>query len=498
MNKQIIIDVHSWETRAALLEDGKVAELFFDRQTERGVGGAIFLGKVIRVLPGMQAAFIDIGLERAAFLYLSETIEALDELLDGGTGMKAPLPGSSAKGKGEIALHLKRGKDVLVQVTREPISAKGARLTSHISLPGRSLVLLPTIDRIGISRRIEDEKERRRLREIIGEIKPDGMGLIVRTEGWGAEKDDFIRDRDGLLALYREIIKSREATRAPALIHQELDLPLRLARDLLNGEIERLEVNSPSEFSRISGFVALFMPELKRKVVLYKGETPLFTHYGVEAEIDRLLQRRVWLKSGGYIIIEETEALTVIDVNTGKFVGKKSLEDTILKTNLEAVSEIAKQLRLRNIGGIIIIDFIDMEQTRNREAVFSALEEATKRDRKRTNILKISELGIVEMTRKRTGENTAQILTEPCPFCAGNGHIKSKRSVAFKIFQEISGEKLDNGTKTIVTVHPEVAAILYGDLRQEVEGLEQSLGIGIVIRPSENMREDQYTITYRQ
>ncbi|HSR37089.1 MAG TPA: Rne/Rng family ribonuclease, partial [Desulfurivibrionaceae bacterium] len=484
MGNELVINTTSHETRIALIENGTIAELYIERSRVKGIVGNIYKGRVIRVLPGMQAAFVDIGLEKAAFLYVADVFDPLEEyegFMDG-NGKK---DGASQEADGEErpVLHpthpieelLQEGQELLVQVSKEPIGTKGARITSHISLPGRHLVYMPTVDHVGISRRIEDEEERERLREIVARIKPAGSGFIVRTVSEGKSEDDLIADMKYLIKLWEEVAKRKEKASAPLLIHADLDVTQKVVRDILTEDVNRIVVDAKPEYDRIVQFITTFMPKMKYSIEHYDDEEPIFDHFGLEVEISRALGRKVWLKSGGYIIIEQTEALTAIDVNTGRFVGKHNLEDTILKTNLEAVKEIAYQLRLRNIGGIIIIDFIDMEKEVNREKVFTALEEALKSDKSKTNILKISELGLVEMTRKRVRESIGRMMCEPCPYCEGRGYVKSKTTVCHEIFRELRREMLDiRGTKVMLTVHPQVADLLYDEERRGLEELEKN------------------------
>ena len=500
MSKKIIIDSHPWEKRVAILEYGDLAELYIERPKQQGVLGNIYKGKVIRVLPGIEAAFVDIGIDRGAFLYLMDFYDDFDEFED----LLGRYEGSEDAGKVTIlpdgALiggSLRRGQDVIVQVSRNPLGGKGARITSHISLPGRYLVLLPTMDRVGISKRIENNKERKRLKGIIDKIRPSGFGFIVRTAGSGASEEGLKKDMGFLLDIFKSIIKKKENSKSPCLIHRELELPLRVVRDLLDDDVDRLFINSEKEYKKIRDFATSFIPKQRGKIELYMGSEPIFDKYGLEAEIKKALDKKVWLKSGGYIVLEVTEALAAIDVNTGKFVGTRDLEDTIFKTNLEAVREIAKQVRLRNIGGLIVIDFIDMAKPKNREKVYKALDEALKTDKKKTNILKVSELGIVEMTRKRTRENLTQVLTDLCPICDGRGYINSSRTICYHIFREIiRGAENRAGNKVTVMVNPEVAGLLYDEERGAVEELEESLGKRIVIRVVEDLDVEEYDINY--
>jgi len=490
MAKDLVINTTSHETRVALIENGHICELYIERTRERGIVGNIYQGKVIRVLPGMQAAFVDIGLEKAAFLYVADVLdemEAVEQFVEGGSEEPLPLP--------PIEDLLQEGQELLVQVAKEPIGTKGARITSHISLPGRHLVYMPTVDHVGISRRIENEEEKERLRALIEGIRPAGTGFIVRTAAEGKSEDDLRSDMEFLVGLWKDISQRRENRTAPCLIHSDLDVTSKVLRDILTEDVDRIVVDSSDEYDKIVRFLGTFMPRLKYDIVHYEGEEPIFDAYGLEVEIARALGRKVWLKSGGYIIIEQTEALTAIDVNTGRYVGKHNLEDTILKTNLESVREIAFQLRLRNIGGLIIIDFIDMEREAHREKVHAALEEALKNDKSKTNILKISELGLVEMTRKRVRESIGRTLCEPCPYCDGKGYVKSRTTMVYEIFRELRREIRDiPGYRLTLFVHPDIAALLYDEERYGIEELERRFEKQIAINARPGFHQEQFEI----
>jgi len=493
MANELIINVTLWETRVALLEDRVLVELYIERTKDRGIMGNIYKGKVVKVLPGMQAAFVDIGLEKASFLYVSDVyggMEDYEEMGFQGEEMPTYFPPSS-----QIQDLLSEGQELLVQISKEPLGTKGTRITSHITLPGRYLVYMPTVDHVGVSRRIRDERERRRLREIIQTIKPQSGGFIVRTASEGAEPDEIRNDMEFLLHLWNNIQKKKESSPAPSLIHSDLNMVLRVIRDLLSPQVNRIVIDSKEEHENILSFINAYMPKQKYEIILYEKMEPIFDAYGIEIEIDKILGRKVWLKSGGYIVIDICEAFVAIDVNTGRFVGKRNLADTILKTNLEAAKEIAYQLRLRNIGGIIIIDFIDMEREGDREKVFQALEEATRKDRQKMNIFKISELGLMEMTRKRTRENISRILSEPCSYCEGAGLIKSKTTVCYDIFQEIERSSTELGGHSImVEVNPEVADLLYEEERAGVEELERKTRKKILIKGKPGFHQEQFNI----
>jgi ribonuclease G len=504
MSNQLVINSTPYETRVALLEDGMLVEGYIERTKGRSIVGNIYKGKVMRVLPGMQAAFVGIGLEKAAFLYVSDVYRDIEEYhlmleegSDGEGDYEFEVQGfpSYLSQPSQIEDLLCEGQEILVQVSKEPIGTKGTRVTSHFTFPSRYLVLMPTVDHVGVSRRIKDQSERRRLMEIIQGIKPQGLGFIVRTASEGADEELLKGDRDFLLKLWDNIQAKKENCSAPCLIHSDLNIVLRVIRDLLSPEVNRVIVDDRQEYQNIINFTKTYMPKLKCDIQMYEGREPIFDAYGIEMEIDKSLGRKVWLKSGGYIVVEMTEALTAIDVNTGRFVGKRNVEDTILKTNLEAAKEIAYQLRLRNIGGIIIIDFIDMERDGDREKVYLALEEALKKDRTKTNILKISELGLVEMTRKRTRESVPRILCEPCIYCDGAGYVKSKTSVCYDIFREVERVATGLAGATImVDVNPEVADLLYDEERTGIEYLERKLNKKILIKVKDGLHQDQFEI----
>ena len=397
---------------------------------------------------------------------------------------------------------LKEGDEVLVQAVKDPIGTKGARITCHISLPGRHLVFMPTVDHVGISRRIENEKERRRLRELVDKYRPAGTGFIVRTVAENEPSEKLTADIKFLLGLWNEVGKKRESMKAPACVHPDLDLILRSIRDLFSDEVEKLVIDDRAEYERVISFVEQVAPELKNQVELYAGEEPIFDEYGIEQELLRASNRKVWLKSGGYIIIDQTEALVAIDVNSGRYVGKKgagaSLEDTITKINCEAAKEIVYQLRLRNIGGIIIIDFIDMDKGQNREKVFKTLQDALAADRAKTNVLKISDIGLVEMTRKRVRESIGRLTTESCPVCDGRGHVRSKTTMAFDIMREVqraAGKHRED--QLVVSCHPDVAKLLQGPEREALRLLMMKLNKSITVRPQPQYHVEQYDLHAR-
>lgn len=498
MGNEIIINVTSEEIRAALIEAGQIVELYIDRKKDSGILGNIYKGRVAKVLPGMQASFIDIGLDKAAFLYATDVSNTMDDFVSFMEEEEIEFSeGKKRRSAIPIEDMLQEGQEILVQVSKEPIGMKGARVTSYITLPGRYLVYMPGVDHIGISRRIKDEEERKRLKELIGRLKKPGSGYIVRTVSEGQPEEGFINDMNFLELLWQNIEKKKERQSAPGLIHSDLDLIFRIVRDLFTPDINRLIIDSQDEYLKVKDFVDTYLPSLSNRIELYDKEEPIFDLYGIEIEIERALKRKIWLKSGGYIVIDEAEALTAIDVNTGRYVGKKSLEETILKTNLEAAKEIAYQLRLRNIGGIIIVDFIDMEKEENRKKVYNTFQEALAKDKARVNVFQISELGLIEMTRKRVRGSLSRSLCDPCPHCEGNGYIKSPITICYEIFNEIRRKSsLMSEKKVMVEVHPAVADLLYDEERQGIEILEKEIQKKIIVRAEPNFHQEQYEVRF--
>ena len=499
-NSLLLVNADGPETRVALIMDGLLAELYIERKRERGIAGNIYKGRVERVLPGMQAAFINIGLEKSAYIHVSDvrgTPDDLRRLVSSGDGKgdrDDDEPPPSANGA-RIENLLKEGQEIVVQVTKEPISTKGARTTRYISLPGRHLVFMPTVDHIGISRRISSDKERRRLRDIVEQMRPPGSGFIVRTVAEGVPEKDLRADMAFLIKMWNEVVGKTEAARCPSQIYNDLDLLLRTVRDLFTAEVEKLIIDSRSEYERIKKFIAAFMPDFNGQIELYEGSEPIFDGYGVELEIDRALERKVWLKSGGYLIVDEMEALTAIDVNTGRFVGKKSLEDTITQTNLEAAREVAEQLRVRSLGGMIVVDFIDMDRASNRDKVMRAFNDFLKRDRNKATVTRISELGLVEMTRKRTRESLLHHLTEPCQHCEGKGYTKSRRTVAYELLRELRRQSsFIEGDTVFAEVHPDVAQLLATSDRVFLDDMEKRLQKRIVVKGRGSFQLDDFEI----
>ncbi|EHJ06057.1 ribonuclease G [Marinobacter manganoxydans] len=432
MSEEILINVTPVETRVALVENGMLQEAYIERTSRKGIVGNIYKGKVVRVLPGMEAAFVDIGLERAAFIHASDVVPSQSN---------GDEPADTPKTVPDIRSLLREGQSLVVQVTKDPIGTKGARLTTQLSIPSRYLVFMPGVSHVGISQRIEDDTERARLKTLVEEAAaedPDVQGgYIIRTAAEAASPEDLIGDMAYLHRLSQSIHERIARVQAPAVVYQDLPLFIRTIRDLIRPQTEKVRIDSRESHQRVMEFVEEFVTEFADKVEYYPGERPIFDLYSVEDEIQKALSRKVQLKSGGYVIIDQTEAMTTIDINTGAFVGHRNLEETIFKTNLEAARAISRQLRLRNLGGIIIIDFIDMEDPEHQRQVHRMLEKMLERDHAKTKITGVSELGLVEMTRKRTTESLGQVLCEPCPICDGRGFLKTTETVCYEVFREI-------------------------------------------------------------
>ena len=501
VENEILINVSEGETRVAILEQGSFNELHIERANERIVTGTVTLGRVMRVLPGMQAAFVDIGLEKAAFLYagdyFAETSLVDADLVDDEDAPRPRRRGRNGSGRQPPSIDtlVREGQEIVVQVAKDPIGTKGARITSHVSIAGRHLVLTPWSGRVGVSRRIDSERERRRLRDVVSRLCPPNLGFIIRTAGEGAREADLEADVRYLASVWEEVQRRKDEVRAPASLYAEPSLPLRVIRDLAHARTRRIVVDDPAAHEQMAAFLERFVADPKPRLEHYRGPAPIFDHFGIEPQIDANLGKKVWLKSGGYLIVDQSEALTAIDVNTGRFVGKRDLEETVLKTNLEAVKEVVSQLRFRNIGGLIIIDLIDMEITENRDKVHRALREALRGDKAKTNILKISELGLVEMTRKRTRENLVQQLCEPCGHCGGRGYVLSAESVAYKVLREIRKDLLRFcGRRIALTVNPAVAEMLLTRARKAVARLGEELGREIEVRARPGQHQEQFEV----
>jgi ribonuclease G len=548
MTQKMLIESDPHQTRIAVLEDDRLTEIFVERRRHRGLVGNVYKGRVTRVLPGMQAAFVDVGLERDAFLYVSDVaadVEAMEynELGDAGgddadgggdaasttdaaraaatatananataaaatatataaatATVTATSPGGSQSSQSSqaapsIADLLKPGQEIIVQVVKDPLPSKGARISTHVTLPGRYLVLLPTVRHFGVSRRIDDDAERDRLIGLLNQLPLAGGGLIVRTVGGGRGPEEFESDLAYLAKLWDKIRQRAGKVSAPTLLHQDLDLALRVVRDLLRQEFTVLWVDGEETYERIVEFLDQVQPALVGKVKLFRQGATLFEQFGIEDQIEAALKSKVWLKSGGYIVINPTEALVAIDVNTGRFVGQRNLEDTVLQTNLEAVQEIVRQIRLRDLGGIIVIDLIDMVEQVHREVVFASLEAEIKKDRAKTKLLNISEFGLVEITRKRSRANLERLLTQPCPYCAGRGRIKSLATICLNLRQELLRlrGRMGHG-ELLLRVHPEIARALQQEERAILDELERSLEVKVLLQSDPELHHERFDV----
>jgi ribonuclease G len=507
--RQIIINATPQEVRVVIMENARILQVQIERARERGIAGSIYKGRVTRVLPGMQAAFVDIGLPKAAFLAgadffpvdASEYTDAApgdDDDTGCAPGAAPPTPAASGPtALPPIEQRLQKGQDIIVQIGKEPIGSKGARVTSNLSLPGRLLVYLPGGRQIGVSRRIDDEQERLRLQHAVESVATLRGGVIVRTACHGVPKKEIQADLRVLRNLWHGISRRAESVDAPALLHQDLDLILRTVRDIWVMDVGKIVVDSRRDFERIGEFVDAVMPRWRPRVDLYELPEPIFDRYGIEAQIAKALERRVWLRSGGYVVIDPTEALTSIDVNTGRFVGKSDQRATALDTNLEAARVIADQLRLRNIGGVIVIDFIDMEDSADRQAVLSMLTESLRGQRTRAEVHGFSELGLVEMTRHRNRESLAQRLCEPCPTCLGVGSVVGTATAAYAALRKIrqTGQTTPHARKLIASVPAAVAAFLDQYEPTAIAELEAEFSIEVILDPSADARPDAVSVT---
>jgi len=511
MQNLLVVNAEGPETRVAVVEEGSLAEFFVERKRDRGMVGNIYRGKVTRVLPGMQAAFVDLGskVERAAFLYVADVLGSGDErklFEDSETedGDESPEGAASriARSRKQLANRkieelLKPGQAVVCQVVKDPIGLKGARVTGYISLPGRYSVFMPHVAQVGVSKRIGSDKERRRLRDLVNEARPKGTGFIVRTAAEDASDQELCDDVDFLARLWGEIERREQDMRGPGLVYADLDLALRCIRDLMREDTSEVVIDDEEQFDRVRKFTLAFLPRFADRVKRYDGRRPIFDHHHIEPALRLAVSRRVPLRSGGSLVIDQGEALTAIDINTGSFTntGSGNLEDTVTANNLEACEEVARQLRLRNIGGIIVIDFVDMDKEQNRRKVWDAFQKALAKDRARTNVTKISELGLVEMTRKRTRESLIQVITEPCPTCEGAGVVKSVFTVAYEILREVrrSGTLVDN-EKIEIECAPRVAEILSKQERDYLDSLEKRFQKLITVIGQKGWKPDQFRV----
>jgi ribonuclease G len=564
MNKEMVISSTPHETRVAILEDDQVVEVFIEREQSRGVVGNIYKGRVSKVLPGMQSAFVDLGLERDAFLYVTDVIDPTEESLEeedepgaevpadaevaavqaalsgeaplvvdsdpGETMAEAPAPAAEpaaepgapaaaaaapANGGGgrrgrdrertpsttKIEDILKEGQEVVVQVVKEPLGTKGARITSHISLPGRFLVYMPTVNHIGVSRKIESREERKRVRTLVQKFKDEtGLpgGVIIRTAAVNRPEEDILSDLQYFQSVWTEVQRRRETQRSPAVLYREESLVAKLLRDFLTEQFTAIRIDDETEYQRVVALVARIMPNMSTRVKRYAKDFPIFDEYGVQGEIDKALRSKVWLKSGGYIVVNQTEALVAIDVNTGRYVGKKTagrLEDTIVKTNLEAAKEIVRQMRLRDLGGIIVLDFIDMEDKKNRQKVFAAIEQELRRDRAPSKAVQVNDFGLVIITRKRVKSSLERLLTEPCPYCSGTGTIKASPTICYDILTEVKKVSADlDGYSLVLRVNPEVARALREEGRGVFKELEATVGRPVTVRADDQLHHEQFDL----
>lgn len=471
--KEFVVNAGPLETRIALVEDKRLAELNIERQESRSIVGNIYKGRVDSIVPGIQAAFVDIGFEKNGFLYVSDIagVEGTGdfEIVDG----TARPRGRARRGAApNIEKILKKNQHIMVQVSKDKLGTKGVRLTNFITLPGRYVVLMPTVSQLGVSRKIEDEVERERLRRILHAIRPKGIGIVTRTAGEGRKKGDFQEDLTYLTKVWNKVKARMESMKGPCLLHEDLGPILRVVRDSFTNDVTRLTIDNEVEYGRILNFLDSFAPNLKRRCKLYQSKRPIFDKFGIDEEIERALRRKVYLKSGGHICIDQTEALVAIDVNTGKFTGSKHLEETVFQTNMDAAVEIARQVRLRDMGGIIVIDFIDMRFAENRRKLLGKLQEELKADRAKSTISEISELGMIEMTRKRVKHNLIKALSQPCPYCEGSGMVRSVTTMTFDVFRLL--QRLFYGSKekrVILQVHPDVARRLRLENKDLLDGL---------------------------
>ena len=531
MAKEIIVNVGERETRIAVTEDSKLVELHVEREDR--VVGNLYKGRVENVLPGMDASFVDISLDRNAFLYVGDVLPGIE----GGHDSDAPVrhsgkiaildldedddeeeiteegrENSSEPGRPSHHRSIRRsalrqqkikdvlhiGQEILVQVIKGPRGTKGARVSTRISLPGRYLVLMPEADNVGVSRKIEDGKERDRLKKIGSSLREPGFGIIIRTEAEDKTEAELQSDKEFLMKLWKQILEKSRKAHGPTLIHQDLTLVYKTIRDIFGSDVQKLIIDNPFEYEKANELLEMVSPRLRGRIHLYTGDKPVFDHYNVEGEIEKSLKRKVWLRSGGYLIFDETEALTVIDVNTGKFVGGGSLSETIVKTNLDAANEIARQLRLRDIGGIIVIDFIDMNNARDKTQIIRTLEAALKPDRSRTKISNISPLGLVEMTRKRTAETLGDFLSEPCSYCGGRGKLPSIETISILLEREIKRVAMNDEKDRealLVTCHPDIAELLVGPDGEVVDRIEREIQKAIYVRAEAGQHPEKFEVT---
>jgi len=492
MTEEILINVTPREARVGVVENGMLQEVHVERSGHRGYVGNIYCGRVKRVMPGMQAAFVDIGLERSAFLHAGDMARPglNSDAIEGTTSMSAPAPVVRP-----ITELVHEGQRVVAQVIKDPIGSKGARLSTYLSIPSRYLVLLPDSTTLGVSMRIEDEVERERLRGVLSSLAGGGSGLIARTNAEGLDAAALAEDVAYVTRVWQTVSEVIGGAQPGDRVYEEPPLPLRVLRDLMHDDIEKVRVDSRETFERTLAFARQFMPGLTERIEHYPGERPIFDLYGVEDEIQKALRKEVPLKSGGYLVIDQTEAMATIDVNTGAYLGSRNLEETAFRTNLEAAQAAARQLRLRNLGGIVIIDFIDMHDDEHKRQVLRTLEKALARDHAKTTVYEMSPLGLVEMTRKRTTESLARQLCEPCPACAGRGIVKTAETVGYEIFREITrAVRQFEAEKLLVLAAPKVVARMLEDESAAVAELEAFIGKSIRFQPEEQYGQEQFDV----
>jgi len=484
MRKQIIVTADQRELRVAILEEGRLSEYYSERQSTQSVVGNIYKGRVVNVLPGMQAAFVDIGFDKNAFLYIDDAMSL----------RPAATPQDH---KPKINELVREGQELLVQVSKEAVGTKGARVTTSLSVPGRYLVMLPSEDYVGVSRRIESDKERERIKAMANRVRGEGVGMIVRTAAEGVEDEVLEQDYHDLQIVWERVQRQGKTAKVPSVIYSDLDLLARSVRDFFTEEVEEFWVDSHDTYETVRDMLADTMPGLRERVHLYRGKENLFAHHRIDQELEKALKRKVWLKSGGYAIIDQTEALTAIDINTGKFIGTTSLEETVLKTNLEAARELARQIRLRDIGGIIIVDFIDMRNEAHKQQVLQEFENELKKDRTRSHVLGITQLGLIEMTRKKVRQSLDEVLQRPCPYCEGKGKVYSEETMAARIERDLQ-EYLatQEHAAVLIECHPAVAALMIGTGGQHLRQLEEEWGKRLYIKGRESMHMAEHRILW--
>lgn len=499
LSRELIASVDSREARIALVEDGKLVELFIERTTEQRLVGNIYKGVVKTVVPGIEAAFIDVGKEKNGFLHASDVTDVHDEyeevIEEEGEGEEEYRPRSRRRKRARIEDMLKPGQEIMVQVAKEPMGQKGMRLTNYVSLPGRYLVLMPTVNHLGVSRKIEEEKERERLKKMASKLRPKGLGLIVRTVGEGKGKGEIETDVKYLVSLWKKIMRRMESMSAPSVLHSDLGQVARIVRDVFTDDVDRFIIDSKRDYDSVLNLLENLAPQLRSRVKLYRRRVPLFEEYNIESQIEKALHRKVWLPSGSYLVFDQGEALTTVDVNTGKFTGRARLEDTVFKTNMEAAPEIARQLRLRDIGGIIVVDFIDMEKASNRQKLLKAFEEAFKEDRSKAYVLGISELGLIQMTRKRVKLSLTPSLCEPCPYCEGTGWVKSISTTTIQALRQLERACKEHDSETItLTAHKDVVHRICESETNDLTKLEKKFKRNIVLNVSPDCHVEFFSI----